>query len=118
MSKAERQRRHDAKRRAEQPERRWYKTARWQRLRLTTLARDLYTCRGCGLSDLTARRLDVDHIVPHRGDWDRFHDPNNLQALCKTCHAGAKQSEETLGYSDARGEDGWPVDPRHPSNRA
>ena len=28
----------------------------------------------------------VDHIVPHRGDPQRFWDENNWQGLCKPCH--------------------------------
>lgn len=28
----------------------------------------------------------VDHIVPHRGDQERFWDTANWQALCKPCH--------------------------------
>lgn len=28
----------------------------------------------------------VDHIVPHRKNQELFSDPNNWQALCKTCH--------------------------------
>jgi 5-methylcytosine-specific restriction protein A len=28
----------------------------------------------------------VDHIQPHRGNWARFIDRDNLQSLCKSCH--------------------------------
>jgi hypothetical protein len=28
---------------------------------------------------------------------------------------GAIQSEEVLGYDGTIGQDGWPVDPKHPS---
>lgn len=59
----------------------------------------------------------VDHITPHRGDSALFFDEENLQALCKTCHDSGKQSEERRGYSSVVGEDGYPVDPRHPANR-
>jgi 5-methylcytosine-specific restriction enzyme A len=27
-----------------------------------------------------------DHIVPHKGDEQLFHDATNLQSLCKSCH--------------------------------
>jgi 5-methylcytosine-specific restriction protein A len=33
------------------------------------------------------RATDVDHIVPHRGDWVRFTDRDNLQSLCHRCHS-------------------------------
>lgn len=96
-----------------------YNTARWARLRRAALARDLWRCRFCGVSLVEGRddpaSAVVDHIAPHRGDRDRFFDPANLQALCKGCHDGRKQRAEALGYDPTVGEDGWPVDPLHPS---
>jgi 5-methylcytosine-specific restriction protein A len=63
----------------------------------------------------------ADHIEPHRGDPDRFWN-GKLQSLCDRrpwrCHSSVKQSEEALGYSEAIGEDGHPIDPRHPWNAA
>lgn len=29
---------------------------------------------------------ELDHIKPHRGDLQLFHNRANWQALCKTCH--------------------------------
>lgn len=63
--------------------RRWYRTARWTRLRLAVLVDAAYTCADCGAVQL---RLEVDHIRKHRGHPDRFWDRGNLQALCPTCH--------------------------------
>ncbi|RBO54057.1 HNH endonuclease [Rhodovulum sp. BSW8] len=94
--------------------RKWYKTARWQRLRWAALVRDHFRCRRCGAvhPQLTAEcdalaaigQLDLvtgsapgfvaDHIVPHRGDAGLFWDRANLQCLCKACHDRAKQREE------------------------
>ena len=52
---------------------------RWQRLRRYVLASEPL-CRMCG-----APATEVDHIVPKRlGGTDH---PDNLQALCKRCHA-------------------------------
>ena len=59
----------------------------------------------------------VDHIRPHRGDVELFWDRSNWQPLCKPCHDRVKQSEEARGYSHEIGEDGWPLDPKHPANR-
>ena len=61
---------------------------------------------------------EVDHVVPHRGDRQLFWDANNLQSLCKPCHAGTKQAIEARGYDHQVGNDGWPVDPKHPANAA
>jgi 5-methylcytosine-specific restriction protein A len=42
---------------------------------------------------LNATRLHVDHIVPHKGDRQRFRDLLNLQLLCVSCHS-AKTARE------------------------
>lgn len=96
-----------------QPYKRWYKTARWQKLRWSVLVRDLFTCAMCGWSGPDTSKLVADHKDPHRGDPEKFWDPNNLQVLCKTpCHDSYKQSIEKGGSGKtAIGPDGWPVDP-------
>lgn len=78
----------------EPPWKRWYKTARWQALRLAVFLRDLYTCRKCGGIESDTSLLVCDHIRPHRGDVLLFWDENNLQTLCKRCHDRFKQAEE------------------------
>ena len=61
---------------------------------------------------ITSRRIEGDDELS-----GPFWDPDNWQALCKSHHDGAKQSEDRRGYSTAVGADGWPLDPRHPVNR-
>jgi len=58
-----------------------------------------------------------DHRTPHKGDEELFYGAENHQSLCKAHHDGAKQSEESIGFSKAIGADGLPTDPRHPFNR-
>ena len=78
--------------------RQWYKSARWQRLRIEVLTRDLFTCRQTGV--ILAGKANapdspvVDHIVPHRGDERLFWDINNLQAVTKAWHDSEKQKLE------------------------
>jgi 5-methylcytosine-specific restriction protein A len=36
----------------------------------------------------------VNHIVPHKGDWQLFWDKSNWQALCKTCHDSKTARED------------------------
>ena len=63
------------------------------------------------------RRLSeavVNHKTPHKGNLILFYDPNNLEAVCWSCHLGAIQSEEALGYDTTIGADGWPVDENYP----
>jgi 5-methylcytosine-specific restriction endonuclease McrA len=83
----------DVRRDSEVATRQLYKTARWQRLRLTVLARDLYTCRICGRIEGNTSRLICDHIEPHRGDVEKFW-AGPFQTLCKPCHDGEKQRLE------------------------
>lgn len=79
--------------------RKWYKTARWQRLRWSVLLRDLFTCQMCGHAEADTSLLVADHIAAHRGDEALFWDDGNLQCLCKTCHDGEKQREEARGFT-------------------
>ena len=110
-----------------------YKTARWKHSRLGHLSCEPICryCRQMGIvndGSLTAagerqsnpkrRFLVVDHIVTHRGDLDLFWDSGNWQTLCPDHDDIAKQREEVRGLSNARGADGWPLDPGHPANRA
>lgn len=74
--------------------RKWYKTARWQQLRMEVLTRDLFTCQMCTRSEYRTNLLVCDHIKPHRGHDALFWDMNNLQCLCKPCHDKHKQKEE------------------------
>ncbi|WP_434612095.1 HNH endonuclease [Tabrizicola sp. M-4] len=86
--------------------RRWYKTAQWQRLRWSVLQRDLFTCKRCGHVEGNTALLVADHKVPNSKaaitmtvaeHHALFHDPANLQCLCKGCHDSAKQAEEKAG---------------------
>lgn len=82
-----------------QPWRKWYKTARWQKLRMSVLVRDLFTCQrpGCGRIEADTSQLVADHRRPHRGVEALFWDITNLWTLCKPCHDSWKQREERRG---------------------
>ena len=58
-----------------------YSRSWWRRIRLVILHEQPF-CRLCGKP-----ATDVDHIKPHRGDTELFHDEKNLQTLCKSCHS-------------------------------
>jgi 5-methylcytosine-specific restriction enzyme A len=70
-----------------------YKTARWQRLRLTVLARDLFTCQMCHKVEGNTSLLVCDHIDAHRGCVAKFW-AGPFQTLCKDCHDSEKQRTE------------------------
>lgn len=95
--------------------RRWYDTPRWRKARKAFLARNPL-CVLCARMGRDVPATVVDHIKPHKGDYDRFWNQDNWQALCASCHSGVKRMEELHGYSQACGVDGLPVDRRHPWN--
>ena len=57
----------------------------------------------------------ADHIEPHKGDYNAFV-LGKLRSLCAACH-DALQGFTHRGYRCDIGDDGFPVDPRHPFNR-
>ena len=64
----------------------WYNLPIWtKRLRPDHLLIEPF-CRVCSSEGKRTRAEVVDHIQPHRGDWQRFTDPTNLQSLCKYHH--------------------------------
>jgi 5-methylcytosine-specific restriction protein A len=65
----------------------------WQKLRLQVLSNQPL-CVECERQGIVTVAVDVDHIVPHRGDSELLMDRDNLQPLCKRCH----------GRKTARGE--------------
>jgi 5-methylcytosine-specific restriction protein A len=117
LVKQDRDRRHDAKRRAEKPWRRLYATQQWKWLRLQQLTRQPL-CERC-LDKQPQRYVPatvVHHRRKHEGNAELFFDPANLGSVCKTCHDGEIHSEEMIGFSKAVASDGWPADPKHPAN--
>nr|WP_245272486.1 HNH endonuclease signature motif containing protein [Mesorhizobium sp. LSHC414A00] len=81
----------------------------WQRLREHQLATEPL-CRMClRTEDVTAADV-VDHITPHKGDVELFHDPSNLQSLCKHHHDSAKQMIEHGKSVVTYDVDGYPIE--------
>lgn len=75
----------------------WYNLSIWKdELRPTQLLREPW-CRECARRGIRTRATVVDHITPHRGDWQLFIDPANHQSLCKHHHdqkTAKEQAEE------------------------
>lgn len=90
---------------AEPEYKRWYKTARWQKLR----ARQLYHHPLCVMCLPRPTPATVcDHKDPHRGDEAKFW-AGPFQSLCKQHHDSDKQRMEKGGKAKAViGVDGWP----------
>jgi len=91
----------------------FYKTGLWQRLRKLQLQRHPL-CKFCLERGIVTAANVVDHVTPHRGDWNAFV-TGELQSLCEPCHRSAKRQIELRGYCTDIGLDGLPTDPNHPS---
>jgi hypothetical protein len=63
----------------------WYKTKRWQELRIAVLTRDLFTCQKTGVPLMGSHPSPdspvIHHRIPHKGDEHLFWDMNNLPRL-------------------------------------
>jgi hypothetical protein len=114
--KAERDARYDDKRRREKPWRRLYKTARWRAIRQQQLRAHPLCKRHLDRARVVKATV-VHHVDRHNGDPIKFF-AGPFESLCAHCHDSDAQGEERIGYSRQIGEDGFPVDPRHPMNRS
>ena len=79
---------------------------KWMKLRDIALMRTHYRCAECLRNDRLTVAREVDHIIPlHKGGTDH---PDNLEALCLTCHE--VKTAKDMGYTVKRriGPDGWP----------
>lgn len=90
-----------AKRDESKPWRAWYKTARWQKLRLAILKRDGWTCQRTGVLLVgkypAPNSAVVNHKQAHRGNERLFWDAANLEAMSKEYHDREQQRLEASG---------------------
>lgn len=100
---------------APQPAKPWrhlYNSKAWHRLRTKQLMAEPLCVYCQALGRVTAAQV-VDHKTPHKGDRDLFHDPDNLQSLCKRCHDSTKQRLEKTGHLVGCDLSGAPLDRQH-----
>ncbi len=100
----------------DRPWRKWYQWKIWQDLREQQLLKQPL-CQYCLRRGDYITATVVNHIKPHKGDWDLFVDVDNHESLCKSCHDSEAQTKEIHGYEKRVGLDGWPVDDDHPINK-
>ncbi len=79
----------------------------WKRLRRFVLYRDRGVCQIAG-PDCTSVATEVDHIVNNDD-----HSPNNLRAVCATCHRQRTEVQRRDGLARANARRFRPPDP-HP----
>jgi len=79
-----------------------YNTPIWtQELRPAQLLREPF-CRECARHGLRVRASVVDHVIPHKGNWQMFIDPKNHQSLCKRCHDAKTMRELNENRTESR----------------
>ena len=88
---------------------RLYDTAAWRRLREHQLAQRPL-CEFCLIAEDVTEATVVDHKKAHKGDLTLFHDPENLQSLCKHHHDSAKQMIDRGKKIAITGLDGYPIE--------
>ena len=86
LSRATDERALDRRRLADTETRRLHKTARWQELRWSVLARDEFTCQNCGRLEGDTSKLVCDHVEPHQlapsVKWTSGSPPTLTSAIC------------------------------------
>lgn len=92
--------------------RKWYGTRAWRDKREEQLTLEPY-CRMCREEGKQVLATIVDHVIPHRGDYELFIN-GKLDSLCKSHHDSVKQSEEHTGFRKGFDNNGSPIDPKHP----
>ena len=80
--------------------RRWCH-ARWYRKAVKMLLNDNPLCAECKHTGRIRPAAEVDHKIPHQGDWVLFIDRKNWQALCRSCHS-KKTAKKDGGFGNRR----------------
>jgi 5-methylcytosine-specific restriction endonuclease McrA len=92
----------------------WYQSAAWQKRRKHQL-QIAPLCKACLDKGKLIPACVADHVVPHAGNYNLF-TLGALQSLCFHCHNSRKKMMEQRGYHSDFDEQGWPLDPSHPTN--
>ena len=95
---------------------RLYDGVRWRRVAKMFLDQNPL-CAPCGKANLETPATIVHHKIEHKGDETLFWSWDNLESVCPSCHSGHIRVSEHVGYSQSCDAAGFPIDPRHPSNR-
>jgi 5-methylcytosine-specific restriction protein A len=96
------------------PWRSWYSLQSWRR----RAKHQLSIAPLCALCEQAGRIIPAtiaDHHPAHKGDYNRFV-LGPLRSLCRDCHQG-QWAVDKRGYSYDVGDDGLPIDEKHPFNK-
>lgn len=67
--------------------------SRWRKARKIHL-NEHPLCVHCQNEGRITAANEVDHIIPHKKDYDLFWDEGNWQSLCKSCHSKKTTTED------------------------
>lgn len=95
------------------PWRDWYSLQSWRRRAKHQLTIEPL-CALCEARGILSSASIADHNPPHKGDYNAFV-LGPLQSLCAECH-NKKWADDRHGYRRDIGDDGFPLDPKHPFN--
>ena len=98
----------------------FYNTMAWRKLRDVKI-NDTPLCESCSKRALTVLATEVDHIVSIKLDYTLRLTYDNLQSLCRQCHAKktfavdkrVENGLEPIAW-EATANDGMPTDKAHP----
>lgn len=78
--------------------RQWIHSARWRKASRAHLC-EHPLCAECERQGKVTAATLVDHIKPHKGNYELFWDPNNWQSMCDPCH-NRKTATEDGGFGN------------------
>jgi 5-methylcytosine-specific restriction enzyme A len=87
----------------------WYQLGVWKRARQYQLQCEPL-CQQCQREGRVTPATQVDHIEPHRGDWNAFR-YGAVQSLCLDCHSRKTRAENGCRIRRRIGFDGMPIEP-------
>jgi 5-methylcytosine-specific restriction endonuclease McrA len=80
-----------------------YHTARWSKERRLFL--QLHPlCRPCMQAGRLTGATQVDHVIPHKGNYEAFFRLENWQPICASCHSRKTQREQQADRAAETGE--------------
>jgi 5-methylcytosine-specific restriction enzyme A len=97
------------------PVRSWYSMQRWRRRAKHQLRVDPLCCLCMAEGKITPATV-ADHFPAHGGDYNAFL-LGPIRSLCKAHHDGLQPAFKHRGFRCDIGEDGYPLDPKHPAYR-
>jgi 5-methylcytosine-specific restriction protein A len=87
-----------SQRRDQTEPRRWIHSPRWRKSREIHL-RQYPLCVACERQGMITGATQVDHVIPHKGDYKLFWDQSNWQSICEPCHS-RKTAAEVGGFGN------------------